>query len=277
MSDAEWKTADIGDVSLSYREAGNNEPVIFLHGALSDARVWTPVIDHLPPDIRAIAPTQRYFGPGRQSHGGRPFGTGQQRDDLFAFMETLELKAAHVVGWSFSAHSALGATIAAPERVLSLCLYDCGFPTFVTNADALAAIAAANAETFAPLAAAAEAGDWQRAAQILIDGAAMTPGYFTDQAKRNRRIHLDNAHTIPLLFTQTPPVAISEEMLLAANVRTTIGWGETSPLPYRLISKTAAEIIPSCRAQEISARGHLWPESHAEEFAAFVTAHLKAD
>ncbi len=276
MSGLDWKTANIGDTRLSYLKAGAGEPVILLHGALSDARVWAPVIGHLPPDSTAIAPTQRYFGADTQNHGGKAFGTGQQRDDLLALMDALKLDAAHVIGWSFSAHSALAAAVAAPERILSLCLFDCGFPTFVTDADALAAIAAANAETFAPLAAAAKAGDWASAAQILIDGAATAPGYFMSQPERNRRIHLDNAHTIPLLFTQTPPVAISLDMLAALNARATIGWGETSPLPYKLISKTAGGIIPSCRTQEISARGHLWPETHAEEFAAFVAAHLNA-
>lgn len=270
----EVKEAILADTRLPYVETGKGAPVIFLHGALGDWRTWSPVLDAVAPHCRAIAVTQRHFGAAPRDHGAVPFGTQQQADDVVAFLDALNLPRAHVVAWSFSAHSALAAALQAPDRIASLCVYDLGFPTFVTAPADLEEIAAAGA-AFAPIAAAAAARQWEAAAALLIDAAASEPGYFARQSPRTRAIHTENAHTVSLLFTQTPPVAISPAQLSALAAPATIAWGERSGV-YRTVSRAAARCMPSARAREISAAGHLFPETDSHAFAALVHDHLSA-
>jgi pimeloyl-ACP methyl ester carboxylesterase len=273
MIRADEKIAQVDDTTLGYLEAGEGLPVIFLHGALADARDWAPVLAALPAGLRGIAPTQRHFGPRDRDHGARRFGTGQQAADLLDFLDALEIGAAMVAGWSFATHSALAAAIQAPSRITGLCLYDLGFPTFVTDAAALAAIEADVQPVFAAVAGALQAGDLPGAAQTLIDMGAGSPGYFHRQPEGRRRIHLDNAHTIPLLFEQTPPAAITPDMLAGLAMPVSIAWGEQSPVSYRIVSTTAAALIPGATARVVPRRHHLWPETHPEEFAVFIGAH----
>ncbi|MEW1547333.1 alpha/beta fold hydrolase [Streptomyces tsukubensis] len=47
-------TLDQGTVH--YRDTGEGEPVLLLHGYLMDSRLWEPVVDRLAPDFRCIVP-----------------------------------------------------------------------------------------------------------------------------------------------------------------------------------------------------------------------------
>lgn len=49
------KTAEINGTSLAYREQGAGEPVIFVHGDLSDLRTWKELLDGVGRAYRAIA------------------------------------------------------------------------------------------------------------------------------------------------------------------------------------------------------------------------------
>jgi pimeloyl-ACP methyl ester carboxylesterase len=42
--------------TISYRERGTGEPVVFVHGALVNADLWRKVVPRLAPDFRCIAP-----------------------------------------------------------------------------------------------------------------------------------------------------------------------------------------------------------------------------
>src|SRR5215475_7393230 len=53
------KEIEVNGVRLSYVEQGSGEPVVFVHGAFSDLRVWEPVKEEVAKRYRFIAYTQR--------------------------------------------------------------------------------------------------------------------------------------------------------------------------------------------------------------------------
>lgn len=257
------RNVDIGDTALPCFEAASGELLVLMHGALGDWRTLAPAAEALSDRARAVSYSQRYFGDARD-HGARPFGTQQQAEDLIALLDALGVKHAHVAAWSFGAHSALAAAVQHPERLLSLTLYDPGFPTYVTDKAALDEIAAEGARTFGAIGEAAGRQDWPRAAELLCEASAGEAyAWHPDWAKR---IHQENAGTIPLFFTQTPPVAISPDDLRGLKVKTTLGWGENSG-SYRICGRAAAALIPNCTAREIAGANHLWPEIDPLGFA----------
>ncbi len=264
--------ADLPDVSLPYVDTGEGAPIVFMHGALGDWRTWRGVLQHIPRSFRAIAYTQRWFGTDPRSHRGASFGTQQQADDLISFLDALALPATHVVAWSLSAHSALAAAVRAPDRILSLRLYDLGFPTFVDAPETLSAIAAYGEATFAPIVDATGRGDRIGAVRAMIDASGET-GHFDQQPQGVREVHLDNGHSIDLVLKQTPPVLISSSDLRNLNAPTSVAWGERSG-GHLLVSQAAAALIPRCRGQEIEGANHLWPETAPAAFARFVTSEI---
>lgn len=264
------------DVALEADILGDGAPILLLHGALGDRRTLAPVAALLAGRCRAIVPTQRHCGPAPRAVGDEPFGTGGQARDLVAMLDALGLARAHVVAWSFSAHSALAAALEAPARVASLFLYEPGFPTFVTDPAEQAAIAADGARAFGPVAEAAGRGDWVEAARRLIDAAAGEPGWFDAEPEAVNAIHRDNADTIGLLFRQTPPVAIPAEALARLAPPATIAWGARTTETYLIVSRAAARAVPGARAVEVPEAGHLLPEAEPGRFAGLVAAHLDA-
>lgn len=269
-------TIRLTDVTLAADIVGQGPDLLLLHGALGDRRTLAPVAARLSARWRVVVPTQRHFGPAPRSVGSRSFGTASQAEDLVAMLDALGLRRAHVVAWSFSAHSALAAALRAPDRMRSLFLYEPGFPTFVTDPAAQAAISADGAHAFGPVAEAAGRGDWPEAARRLIDAAAGRPGWFDAQPPDLRRIHLDNADTIGLLFSQTPPVPIAAGDLARLAVPTSVAWGADTTATYRLVSQAAAQAIPGARSVAVPAAGHLLPEADPIRFALLVAAHLDA-
>lgn len=269
-------TLALADVALAADIFGDGPPLLLLHGALGDRRTLAPVAAQLADRWRVVVPTQRYFGQGPRATGSKPFGTGTQAEDLIGMLDALGLAQAHVAAWSFSAHSALAAALAAPGRVRSLFLYEPGFPTFVTDRAAQAEITADGARVFGPVAEAAHAGDWPEAARRMIDAAAGRAGWFDAEPAERRRVHLDNADTIGLLFTQTPPVPILAEDLAELDLPVTVAWGSDTSSGYRIVSQAAASAIRNARAFELPEAGHLLPEADPARFASLLAAHLDA-
>ena len=109
-------------VKLSYVEQGDPSgvPVLLLHGITDSWRSFEPVLPHLPTPIRAFALSQRGHG-----DADRPAAGYHPRDfaaDVAAFMDTLELGPAIIVGHSMGSFIAQRFAIDYPERTLGLVL-----------------------------------------------------------------------------------------------------------------------------------------------------------
>jgi pimeloyl-ACP methyl ester carboxylesterase len=109
-------------IALHYRERGAGEPVVFVHGSLSDLDYWN---DQLAPFAaagrRAIAYSRRYNWPN--ANPPRPgYSAVVDAQDLARLIERLELGRAHVVGHSYGALAALFLAARRPQLVRTLVL-----------------------------------------------------------------------------------------------------------------------------------------------------------
>lgn len=92
---------EVNGVRLQYVEDGIGEPVVFVHGAVSDSRAWEPVRDQIAKKYHFIAYTQRYFGTAEWKDDGKEFGVATHADDLAKFISSLNVGPVHLVGWSY--------------------------------------------------------------------------------------------------------------------------------------------------------------------------------
>jgi pimeloyl-ACP methyl ester carboxylesterase len=56
------KQVRVNDTKLTYQEQGRGRPIVFIHGAISDYRVWEGQREAVAGQNRFIALTMRYFG-----------------------------------------------------------------------------------------------------------------------------------------------------------------------------------------------------------------------
>lgn len=103
-------------------EAGEGEPIVLVHGNLSDAAVWGEQLAALPDGVRGIAPDLRGYGEAEPLPVDATRGLRDFADDVRAVLDALEVEAAHLVGHSLGGGVVAQVAIDAPERVRSLVL-----------------------------------------------------------------------------------------------------------------------------------------------------------
>jgi pimeloyl-ACP methyl ester carboxylesterase len=120
-----------GRVRLAYAEQGSGLPVVFLHGFTDSRRSFEGVFHQLPGNLRAIAISQRGHGASEQPAMG--YRASDFAGDLAAFMDSLGIGHAVLVGHSMGSQVAQRFAIEYPHRALGLVLIG-AYPTMRNNA-----------------------------------------------------------------------------------------------------------------------------------------------
>ena len=111
-----------GGLRIPYVEHGDRTgtPVLMLHGYTDSWRSFEPLLRHLPPGLRAIAPSQRGHGDaGRPAVGYRPEDFAA---DAAGLLDALGIRRAILVGHSMGSQTALRFALDHPDRTLGLLL-----------------------------------------------------------------------------------------------------------------------------------------------------------
>lgn len=111
----------VNGAEFGYDEAGEGPPVVLLHAAIGDRRMWDAQFTALATDHRVIRYDRRGFGEssareGTFSHGG----------DLLALLDAWGIEQTALVGGSMGGACALDAALAAPQRITRLALLGSG-------------------------------------------------------------------------------------------------------------------------------------------------------
>jgi len=83
-------------LKLAYERVGEGPPLVFVHGAAEDGRVWQRQIGALADEFTVVAWDEP--GAGRSSDVPANFGLADYADCLAALIEALALGPAHVAG-----------------------------------------------------------------------------------------------------------------------------------------------------------------------------------
>ncbi|NVN87385.1 MAG: alpha/beta fold hydrolase [Rhodopseudomonas sp.] len=113
-------------VKLYYEEAGSGTPILFLHEFAADYASWEPQLRYFSRGHRCITYSARGYTPSHVPDNDSDYSFEHMRDDALALLDHLQIPAAHLVGLSMGAYSALQVGLHAPSRVLSLTLAGCG-------------------------------------------------------------------------------------------------------------------------------------------------------
>jgi pimeloyl-ACP methyl ester carboxylesterase len=111
---------DLGDLRVAYRRTGEGPPILLLHGAVCDSRVWRLALAAFASQFTVVAWDAP--GCGRSSDPPPSFRMGEFADCLAAFIDVLELDRPHVLGHSWGSALALELYRRRPSDVRSLTL-----------------------------------------------------------------------------------------------------------------------------------------------------------
>ncbi|HWH29605.1 MAG TPA: alpha/beta hydrolase [Mycobacteriales bacterium] len=111
---------DVAGLSIGYERQGSGPPLVLLHGAMCDRRVWRAEAEDLARDLEVVA----WDAPGHGESSDPPedFGLEDHARCLAGLLSALGTGPAHVVGHSWGGGLALQLAAAHPDAVASLVL-----------------------------------------------------------------------------------------------------------------------------------------------------------
>ena len=118
---------DANGVHTYFEEYGAGDPLLLLHGGLSNADDFGMQTPALAEHYRVILPERRAHGHTADVDG--PITYEVMADDTIAFMEALETGPAHLVGWSDGGNVALIVGFKRPDLVRKIATTGANFST----------------------------------------------------------------------------------------------------------------------------------------------------
>lgn len=109
-------------LEIAYERVGSGAPLVFVHGAVLDSRLWQPQVASLADEFTVVAWDEP--GAGRSSDVPAGFALTDYADCLAAVIESLGLGPAHVAGLSWGGTLALELYRRRPGLVATLILID---------------------------------------------------------------------------------------------------------------------------------------------------------
>jgi pimeloyl-ACP methyl ester carboxylesterase len=106
---------ELNGVHTWYGERGQGDPLVLLHGGLTDSRDFGGNLDTLASRFRVFTPERRGHGHTADVEG--PLTLELMAQDTVAFLETIVGRPAHLVGYSAGAAVALRVVVARPDLV----------------------------------------------------------------------------------------------------------------------------------------------------------------
>lgn len=224
---------DVGDLHIAFRRAGDGPPLLLLHGAVSDSRVWRVEIDAFADEHTVVA----WDAPGCGGSSDAPdeFGMARFAACLAGFVDALRLERPHVLGHSWGSTLALELALRHPDCARSLVLvggyagWAGSLPPDEVERRLRFALAAADA---------VEVGEW--------DPTSM-PGLFSDTMPADRAREL----VAIMADTRAAATRTMAHAIAASDLRDALGH---IALPTLLVYGDADERSPVAIAEDLHAR-----------------------
>lgn len=242
-------------LDIAYERVGEGPPLVFVHGAAGDSRMWQPQHAALADEFTVVAWDEP--GAGRSSDVPADFSLADYADCLAALIEALALGPAHLAGLSWGGTLALELYRRHPGRVASLILADtyAGWKGSLPEEEVRARVAgarqmlAAPAEEFDPTLPGLFAGDPPAEFVVLLEeiAAAVRP---------------DTLRTQLFLMAE----ADQRDLLPHVAVPTLLIWGELDARSPLDVARQFEQAIPDTKLHVIPGVGHVSNLEAPEQF-----------
>lgn len=240
-------TVEVDGARIYYEIDGSGPPVVLIHGALSDTRIWEPQVAALAERFTVVRFDQR--GYGRSTLPPTPYRSHEDFRRVFA---ALGLDRPHVVGSSMGGRFAVDFAVAYPDALRSLVVHPGGL-----SGDDYQDPAAL--EGPAAVAQAVARGDFGAAMRLVLELAPMRRAAADPEIRdRLETIIRDHAwrsfeEPDPWLDTETP----ATEHLGEISVPTLVITGEHDIADHHRQARLLADGIQDARLVVIPGASHM--------------------
>jgi len=272
------KTVKVNGTTLAYCEQGEGESVLFVHGGVSDLRIWKNQLPAVGRFYRAISYSRRYSRPNEDIDPDAADPWLQHVDDLAGLLREIDAAPAHLVGNSQGAFISLVAAIRYPELVRSLVLEEApvmplfvSFPPragellrlFATRPRTAIAIMQFVLGTVIPTARAFRRGEDEKALQTFLLGVLgrQTFAKLPEESVQRSRDNISALRAGMLHDIGFPP--LNDADVRGVPVPVLLVTGDRSPAVLLRLTDRLEELLPIVQRVEIPDASHIMHEENA--------------
>ena len=272
------KTAKVNGTTLAYREEGEGEPVIFVHGVASDLRTWEQQLPAVGRSYRAITYSRRFARPNEDIDPEADDPMLPHVEDLAAFLREIDAAPSHLVGNSGGAFISLLTAVRHPDVVRTLVLEEPPVLSlfvkntpprpaellrlFATRPRTAIALLKFGAGTVAPVQKAFRRGEDNKAMRIFSEAVLGKESF--ERLPEARKVQMrDNLSALraQMLGAGFPPLGDDEVRGIGARVL--LVTGALSPTLAHLWTDRLEELLPIVERINIPEASHLMHEENA--------------
>lgn len=254
------ESIDVNGVTLSYIEKGTGQPVILVHGTLSDYRSWEALTESLT-SFKTISYSRRCSFPNQRKDFENS-SIENNTEDLAQFLKAKGAIPAHLIGHSYGAFIALYCAYKNPALLRSLILVEPYVPTMIIENPKSSverfslllrkpalALAARNIQTksIAPSLKAIDEGLNQKACELFLGGVQGDPDAFSKMPESIKSMILSNAETINEIRTQPPSFTAREAQTIQTPTMLISGVNT-----HKTLAAIAEELLKNIRGLEVA-------------------------
>jgi pimeloyl-ACP methyl ester carboxylesterase len=255
----------VNGVEITYERVGRGPPLVFVHGAGEDSRVWRPQLVKLADEFTIVAWDEP--GAGRSSDVPADFGLADYACCLAALIEELALGPAHVVGLSWGGTVVQELYRNHPELVATLILVDtyAGWKGSLPVAEVRIRVAGVRRMLAAP------AGESDSTLRGLFAGAPPVEflPMLQEMAADVRREGMQTA-------LRAMAKADQRELLWRIAVPTLLIWGELDVRSPLSVARQFEQAIHGAKLVVLAGAGHISNLERPEQFNATVREFCRA-
>ena len=126
----------VNGIHLSYEEAGQGVPLVFVHEFAGDARSWHPQVRHFARRYRTIAFNARGYPPSDVPDDPGLYSQDHAVEDIRGLLDALGVERAHVCGLSMGGYATLLFGLRHAARARSLVVAGCGYGSVAADRQA---------------------------------------------------------------------------------------------------------------------------------------------
>ena len=163
------KTVEVNGYPMAYHDTGSGTPLVLIHGAFSDYRVWSKQIPVFSESYRTVAVCLRHHYPEKWNGVGNDYSVDQHASDVAALIKKLNLGKVHLLGHSRGGPVAFTVAKMHPELIRTIILEDGSIDSILPETPEKQKLAAAWKKRVETARANLDAGNPEKAAQEWWD------------------------------------------------------------------------------------------------------------
>lgn len=275
----DYKTISVNGAELAYVERGSGDLVIFVHGSISDLRIWEKQMVAVSAGHHAVAYSRRYAWPNAAIPDGVDDPMRPHVDDLAALIRKLDRGPAHLVGNSRGGFICLLTALRYPELVRSLVVEEPPvMPLLVsnqpkppeilklllTNPRSGVALLKFFGRAMAPAIKALNKGEVEAGVRVFARGVLGAEVYEGLPAEVKEAMQANGKLLSAELLGEGFP-AFGEGDARRITPPTLVLSGEKSPALFRRLTDRLLQLLPNAERVHISGASHLMHYENAAE------------